>query len=58
MHNISFLPWKLLKFHSYSFHTMLFLIYKFHKNLFVELPKILEYLVVERRNCNNFDYSF
>ena len=25
---------------------------------FFELPKIFEYLVVKRKNCNNFDYSF
>ena len=34
------------------------MIYKFHKNLFFELPKIFEYLVVERKNCIDFDYSF
>ena len=33
------------------------MIYKFHKNLFLEWPKIFEYLVVKRKNCNNFDYS-
>ena len=31
---------------------------KFHKNLFFELPKIFSYLVVKRKNFNNFDYSF
>ena len=49
--------WKLLKFHTDSPHVMMFMINKFHKNLFLEWPKIFEYLVVKRKNCNNFDYS-
>ena len=30
---------------------MMFIIYKSHKNLFFELPKILEYLVFELKNA-------
>ena len=48
---------KMLKFHTDSPQVVMFLIYKFHKNLFLEWPKIFEYLVVKRKNCNNFDYS-
>ena len=47
----------MLKFHTDSPQVMMFMIYKFHKNLFFEWPKIFEYLVVKRKNCNNFDYS-
>ena len=34
------------------------MIYKFHKKLILEWPKMFEYLVVKHKNCNNFDYSF
>ena len=33
----------------YSPQVMMFMIYKFHKNLFLEWPKIFEYLVVKRK---------
>ena len=36
----------------------MFMMYSFTKFYVFELPKIFEYLVVERRNGNNFDYSF
>ena len=48
----------MLKFHTDSPHVMMNMIYKFHKIYFLELPKIFEYLVVERKDCNNFDYSY
>ena len=30
----------------------------FYKNLFFLFPKIFEYVVIEGKNCNNFDYYF
>ena len=37
----------------------MFKVYTFHNNLFfLKLPKIFEYLVVERKICINFDFSF
>ena len=35
----------------------LFIIHKFHLNLFLESPKIFEYFVAERKYGNNFQYS-
>ena len=58
--NVSFLRrCKLLKFHTDSLYVMMFMIYKFHNNLFFsEWPKIFEYLVAKFKKRNNFDYSF
>ena len=49
---------KLLKFHTDSPFVMMFMIYKFHKIYFFELLKIFEYLVVQHKKYNYFDYSF
>ena len=43
--------------HRYSLFTNVYDI-QFHKNLFFLFPKLFEYVPIERRKCNNFDYSF
>ena len=42
----------------FSPYVLMFMIYKFHKNLFFGLPKIFELVVIGRKKCNNFHYSF
>ena len=49
---------KLLKFHNDLPYVMVFMIYKFQKKIFLELLKILEYFVVERKNGNNLTIIF
>ena len=36
----------------------MFMIYKFHKNLFFSFPKIFDCVAIEHKNCNTFDYLF
>ena len=36
-------------------YVMMFMIYKFHKNLFLIIHKIFEYVVFKRKNGNSLD---